>query len=131
MLSTAVAVARAALAGVFAAAGWAKFADVPGTRQAARDFGVPVAAAPAVAFVVPLAEVAVAVLLVVGPVVLGAAGALALLGLFVAAVAFSLARGRRPDCHCFGRLRSETVSPRTLVRNGVLVAMAAFVLARA
>jgi len=129
-MSAAVVVLRIALAAVFGAAGWAKFADVSGTRQAARDFGVPAAAAPAVAFVVPLLELAVAVLLVLGPVVVGAAGALILLGVFTVAVATSLARGRRPDCHCFGRLQSERVSSRTLVRNGILLVAAAVVLAR-
>jgi uncharacterized membrane protein YphA (DoxX/SURF4 family) len=132
-VTIAVVVARVLLAGVFAAAAWAKLSDRPGTEQAARDFGVPTAASSAVAFAVPVAELTVAVLLVFGGSVLvvGAVGAVVLLAVFTIAVAVSLARGRRPDCHCFGRVRVETVSSRTLVRNGVLLALALFVLARA
>jgi uncharacterized membrane protein YphA (DoxX/SURF4 family) len=132
-LNTAVVVARVVLAGVFGAAAWAKLSDRAGTRQAAHDFGLPAAAAPAAAFVVPVAELTVAVLLIFGgsAAVAGAVGAAVLLGVFNVAVALSLARGRRPNCHCFGRVRSETVSSRTLVRNGVLMAVALFVLARA
>jgi peroxiredoxin len=57
----------------------------------------------------------------------GALGALALLGALSAAVAVQLARGHRPDCHCFGRLHSAPVGRSTLVRNGVLAAVAGFV----
>jgi uncharacterized membrane protein YphA (DoxX/SURF4 family) len=127
------AVARLALAAVFAAAAWAKLSDRAGTRQAAGDFGVPAAAVPAVAFLLPVAELTVAVLLTFGgaAAMLGAIGAICLLVLFTAAVGFSLAKGRRPDCHCFGRVRPEVVSSRTLVRNGVLFAVACLVLAGA
>ena len=126
-------VARAVLAGVFAAAAWAKLADSHGTRQAAVDFGVPAALTPAVAFVLPVAELTVAVLLIFGGAAAasGAVGALALLCVLTAAVAVSLARGRRPDCHCFGRVRSEIVGARTLVRNGILMAVALLVLGAA
>jgi len=126
-----VAVARFLLAGVFVAAAWGKLADRVGTQQAARDFGVPSAAAPAVAFAVPVAELTVAVLLIFGgsAAIAGAVGALVLLALFTVAIAVNLSRGRRPDCHCFGRVRTEPVSSRTLVRNGVLMAVACVVLA--
>ena len=125
------AAARVVLAVVFGAAAWAKLSDLAGTRQAARDFGVPSAAAPAVAFIVPVAELTIAVLLVFGgsAAVVGAVGGVLLLAVFIVAIAVSLARGRRPDCHCFGRLRSEAVSARTLVRNVVLVLLAVVVLA--
>jgi hypothetical protein len=47
----------------------------------------------------------------------GAVAALALLALFLAAIAFSFARGRRPDCHCFGQLHSAPIGSRTVIRN--------------
>jgi uncharacterized membrane protein YphA (DoxX/SURF4 family) len=123
--------ARLILAAVFATAAWAKLSDLAGTRQAAREFGVPSAAVAALAFIVPVAELTVAVLLVFGgsAAVAGAVGAVLLLATFIVAISVSLARGRRPDCHCFGRLRSEAVSMRTLVRNLVLVLLAVVVLA--
>jgi thiol-disulfide isomerase/thioredoxin len=77
-----------------------------------------------------LAELAVAALLIPGSTaVAGAAGALALLLLFSGAIATSLARGRAPDCHCFGSLHSAPAGPATLARNGALAALAGFALA--
>jgi thiol-disulfide isomerase/thioredoxin len=40
----------------------------------------------------------------------------------------SLARGKRPDCHCFGQIKSAPVGWNTIARNGVLAAMAGFVI---
>src|SRR5439155_25163345 len=57
----------------------------------------------------------------------GARGAAALLALFIAAISINLARGRRPDCHCFGQLSSSPVSAQTLVRNAVLLALAVLI----
>jgi len=130
-VSVVAVVARVILAAVFVAAAWGKLIDAAGARQAAADFGVPTAAAPVVAFFVPVAELTVAVLLVFGgsAAALGAIGAAVLLAAFTVAVVASLARGRRPDCHCFGRLRPEAVSSRTVVRNGVLLALAALAFA--
>ena len=114
-----------ALAAVFAVAGLTKLADPRGTREAAKGFGVPRPLATGVAFLLPLAELAVAFLLVApGQRPLGPLAALALLSLLSAAVAASLARGRRPDCHCFGALKSEPIGARTLVRNAALAAIA-------
>lgn len=82
------------------------------------------------ALLLPLAELSVALgLLPVSTARLGALGALALLAVFVAAISFNLVRGRSPECNCFGALRSEPIGKRTLVRNGVLAAVAGFVVA--
>jgi hypothetical protein len=52
-------------------------------------------------------------------------GALGLL--FVMGISTNLARGRKPDCHCFGQLHSAPAGWKTLARNGVLAAVAGFV----
>ena len=39
-----------------------------------------------------------------------------------------MARGNRPDCHCFGQLHSEPIGLSTLLRNGFLAVVAAAVL---
>lgn len=125
-------VAALALAGVFAVAGFAKLRDLAGTRTAVRAFGTPEPLVGQLALVVPAAELAVAALLLVGPTrALGAAGALVLLGIFSAATAVNLARGRNPECNCFGNLHSTTTSWRTLVRNGLLAIAGGVVLAAA
>jgi thiol-disulfide isomerase/thioredoxin len=124
--------ASIALAAVFAVAGSAKLLDRAGSRIAARAFGVPDRLAGEVAVALPLAEIAVALLLLFPATRWwGAIAALALLVLFTAAVARALARGERPDCHCFGQLHSAAAGWRTLARNGALAAVAALVVVAA
>src|SRR5689334_20325617 len=96
---------RIILAAVFLVAGLAKLADLAGSRQALRDFGVPAILASPLGLVLPLAELAVAVaLLPSSSAWFGDIGALVLLLLFVAGISVNLAGGRTPDCHCFGQL---------------------------
>lgn len=121
-------IARLLLAAVFLVAGLAKLADLAGSRQALRDFGVPARLASPFGLLLPLAELAVGVALV--PTVSAwwaALGALALLLLFVAGIGSNLARGRTPDCHCFGQLHSAPAGWPTLIRNIVLAAVAGLV----
>jgi len=122
-------VSRLLLAGVFLVAGIAKLADRRGTRQAVADFGAPERVAGPLALVLPIAELTVAALLLpAATAIVGAIAALALLLLFSAAIAVNLARGRAPDCHCFGQLHSAPASWKTLARNGVLAGIALFAL---
>jgi peroxiredoxin len=120
---------RVVLAAVLAAAAVAKLADRRTLRETVVRFGVPPALAPA-AIVLPAVELAVAALLLPAPTAwFGAVCALALLAAFTAAVAAQLARGRRPECNCFGAVRSKPIGPATLVRNGVLLGCAAALVA--
>ncbi|MFL5990399.1 MAG: MauE/DoxX family redox-associated membrane protein [Rubrobacteraceae bacterium] len=120
--------ARLLLVGVFVVAGIAKLSDREGSRKAVAGFGVPPYLAAPIGILLPLAELVVAVALIPAATALwGAVGALALLLLFVAGIGANLARGRRPDCHCFGQLHSSPAGWSTLARNGVLAAIAAFV----
>lgn len=113
---------------VFTVAGFAKLADRAGSRQALIEFGVPSWFAGLGGVVLPVAELAVALALL--PIVsawTAAVGALALLLIFIAGIAVNLARGRRPDCHCFGQLHSAPAGWSTLGRNIALAAVAGFV----
>lgn len=128
-MDAALLIARLLLALVFVVAGVAKLADRAGSRQAAVDFGVPVSLATPLGILLPLAELAVAAALI--PTITawwGALGAFALLLVFAAGIGINLARGRQPDCHCFGQLHSAPASWSTLARNVVLAAVAGFVL---
>ena len=127
-MDIALLIARLLLALVFVVAGVAKLADRPGSRQAIADFGVPVSLAAPLGLFLPLAELAVAAALIPSATAWGGAlGALALLLLFAAGIGINLARGHRPDCHCFGQLHSAPAGRSTLARNGVLAAVAAFI----
>ena len=129
-MSLVVLFARLVLALIFVVAGLAKLADLAGSRQALRDFGVPAKLATPFGLLLPLAELAVAAALVV-PILAwwGALGALVLLLLFVGGISYNLAHGRRPDCHCFGQLHSAPAGWPTLIRNLVLAAFAGVVVA--
>jgi thiol-disulfide isomerase/thioredoxin len=106
--------ARLVLSAVFALAAVTKLADRQGTRRAAIDFGAPEPLAAALSRLLPIAELTVAILLLPASTALaGALGALGLLLLFSAAIAFNLSRGRAPDCHCFGQLASAPAGPGT------------------
>jgi methylamine dehydrogenase accessory protein MauD len=122
-------VARLLLALVFAVAGAAKLADRQGSRRAIIDFGVPSALAAPLGLLLPLAELAVAAALLPSSTAWwGALGALALLSVFVIGISVNLARGRKPDCHCFGQLHSAPAGWKTLTRNGTLAAVGGFIL---
>lgn len=118
-------IARLVLAAVFVVSGIAKLLDLPGSRQAMRSFGVPESLAKPAGVALPIAELVLAVLLL--PVATAPWAALALLALlivFVGAIAYNLARGRSFDCHCFGQMTTSKIGTSTLVRNGVLAAIA-------
>jgi peroxiredoxin/uncharacterized membrane protein YphA (DoxX/SURF4 family) len=122
--------ARLVLAAVFAVSGLGKLADRPGSRQAMIGFGVPQLFAAPAGFLLPLAELATAVLLIpLATAWWGGIASLVLLLLFVAGISVNLARGRTPDCHCFGQIHSEPIGWPTLARNGVLALIAAFIVA--
>jgi uncharacterized membrane protein YphA (DoxX/SURF4 family) len=122
---------RLLLAVVFLFAGATKLADPIGFRKALRDFGVPAGLARFMLVLLPLTELAVAAALVPASVAWYAAcGALGLLGIFLMAVGVAMARGRKPDCNCFGQLHSAPVGRATLVRNGVLAACAGWIVWR-
>jgi thiol-disulfide isomerase/thioredoxin len=120
---------RIALSVVFSLAGITKLMDQPGTREAVKNFGAPNAIAPAVAFVLPLIELAIAAgLLFSETTVVSSIAGILLLGLFVVAISVNLARGRAHDCHCFGQLYSRPLGWSTLARNIVFMLGAGFVL---
>jgi peroxiredoxin/uncharacterized membrane protein YphA (DoxX/SURF4 family) len=123
---TAVALlARLFLAAVFGLAAIAKLRDRRGSTQAITAFGVPDRLATPAAVVLPIIELTVAFALVLPQLaVIGAAGAAVLLAGFTAAVAMNLARGRHPDCRCFGEIAAGPIGGATVVRNAVLIAIA-------
>jgi methylamine dehydrogenase accessory protein MauD len=126
-MDVALLLARLILAAVFAVAAAGKLADLAGSRDAVAGFGVPQPVANVVGTLLPFAELAVAALLPFAATGrAGAFGALFLLLVFSGGIGLSIARGDAPDCHCFGQIHSEPAGPRTLVRNLLLVAIAAF-----
>jgi peroxiredoxin/uncharacterized membrane protein YphA (DoxX/SURF4 family) len=128
LLNNLLTIGRIVLATVFGVAGVAKLVDPAGSRKSVVDFGVPPVLAAPLGSLLPFLELTCAVSLLLGDWAwFGAIGALAILLVFMAGIAISLARGRRPDCHCFGQLHSAPVGWTTLSRNAVLAAVAGFI----
>src|SRR3954466_891495 len=98
-----VLVARLVLIGVLGVAGIAKLGDREGARRAVIGFGAPTVAATAIVWLLAAVELLTAFALVIEPVAGGWVAAV-LLGCLAAVVAAVLATGRRPECHCFGRM---------------------------
>ncbi|MBK7935223.1 MAG: redoxin domain-containing protein [Pyrinomonadaceae bacterium] len=119
------------LAAVFALAGFAKLADLAGSRKAVADFGVP---SPFVGFVgvaLPAIEIAVAVsLLFAISSWYGAIGAVVLLTIFIAGMIYQIAKGNAPDCHCFGQIHSEPVGISSLIRNIIFLVPAVIIISK-
>jgi peroxiredoxin/uncharacterized membrane protein YphA (DoxX/SURF4 family) len=124
-------VLRLVLAGVFGLAAVTKLADLPGSQTALEGFGLPKRLAAPAGLALPLLELAIAILLL--PVTTswwGALAGLVLLLAFIAGIGYTLSQGRTPDCHCFGQVYSEPVGISTLVRNGLLAALATVLVLR-
>jgi peroxiredoxin/uncharacterized membrane protein YphA (DoxX/SURF4 family) len=120
--------ARLILAAVFVVSGISKLFDLSGSQAAMRSFGVPERLTRLGGIVLPIAELVIAVLLIpVTTAKWGALLALILLVVFVAGISYSLSRGRKFDCHCFGQLTTSEIGTPTLIRNAVLAVLAAFV----
>lgn len=121
---------RLVLAAVFATAGAGKLLDRPGSVKALSEFGVGGQAARIGGTLLPLLEFAVALGLLFPPSATAAAVAgVVLLLAFIGGIARALVLGLNPDCHCFGQIHSAPAGPSTLVRNGILAALAVVVVA--
>lgn len=127
-MGMALLIARLALAVVFLVAAVGKLADRPGARRGPRTSASRPGSPAPWRFVLPLVEIAVALALLPSQSARwGALAAGVLLVVFSVAIAVSLARGREPDCHCFGQLHSAPAGPTVLLRNVALAAVAGFV----
>jgi uncharacterized membrane protein YphA (DoxX/SURF4 family) len=119
-------VASVVLGAAFVLAGGSKLAAGEHWPAQARGLGAPRWSIP----LVPWVELAVGAVLVAQlarrP---AAAAALALLVAFTALIAMRLREGRHPPCACFGAWSARPLGTGHLVRNGLLIALAAVALA--
>jgi peroxiredoxin/uncharacterized membrane protein YphA (DoxX/SURF4 family) len=124
-MDAALLIARLVLAAIFLVAGLAKLADRAGSSQGILNFGLPPAVARPLAIILPLAEVAIGVVLLpAASAWWGSVGSLVLLSAVTAGIGLNLAHHRKPDCHCFGQLHSEPVGWQMLARSVVLTIVA-------
>lgn len=121
---------RLVLGGVLVAAGLAKLPDPDASVRAVRAYQLlPETVVPAVGYGLPVLEVVVGVLLVVGLAVrLSAVVAAVLMAAFVGGIASAWTRGLTIDCGCFGGggtvAAGETTYGLDLARDAGLLAIA-------
>jgi hypothetical protein len=112
---------------MFGVAVIAKVSD-GGGRRTVTAFGVPDRVAGLLGWALICGELSAIGLLVVGPSWAAGLVAFALLIGFSMAVVVNLARGRSPDCHCFGQLSSSPIGWPTVARNGFFATLAVLVM---
>ena len=118
--------AACVLAATFSWAGAAKLSRPADTAAAFRDLGLGMT--PALARIVPVAELLLAVALLAVP-RLGGCVALVLLAAFSIVLVRAMSRGVEAPCACFGQPGAPPLSAVDLVRNGFLAALAGLAVA--
>jgi hypothetical protein len=125
-ISTIYWAAHTVLSAVFAVAGVAKLLDGERARAALHDFGVPERALRPAFGALVAGELLIAALLALPWTrQAGALAAFAALVLFTLQISAQLLRGKRPPCACFGALTPAAIGPLSIVRNLLLMALAA------
>jgi len=124
---------RLVLGGLLLIAGVTKLTGRPAFYEAVADYDVlPSALARPFAYLMPLVEVTLGALLLLGLFTVPAAAlALPLFGSFSIAIGVNMLRGRHFDCHCFGSTTGDRVGWPALLRSLLLVATALYVAAGA
>lgn len=122
---------RLLLAGVFIWAGWPKLLDPTGTVRSVRAFQIlPDAVAPAFGYALPVVELVIALLLIVGLFTRAAALAFAgMMVMFLVGIVSAWARGLSIDCGCFGNTGTFVADPvpgyiKDIVRDVAYLAVA-------
>jgi peroxiredoxin/uncharacterized membrane protein YphA (DoxX/SURF4 family) len=115
-------VLRVLLIAIFGVAGFAKLYDLSGSKKAVAGFGVPEELARPLGVLLPILEITIALaLFFVQTSWFGAIAAAGLLAIFIAGMSWQWSKGNAPDCHCFGQVHSEPVSPKSIIRNVVFI----------
>jgi len=116
---------RLVMAAVFGVAAVGKIFDPVGSEKAFADFSVPEIFRKPLVYLLPLAELLIAVsLLFVETSWFGAIGGAGLFLIFIGGMIYQMANGNAPDCHCFGQIHSEPVGISSILRNVGLLAIA-------
>jgi thiol-disulfide isomerase/thioredoxin/uncharacterized membrane protein YphA (DoxX/SURF4 family) len=117
-MDTVILCLRALLSAVFVLAAFTKLRDRAGFRNSLVEFGLPPLLTAPLSTILPLTEMVVGLaLLPARSARLGSVGALVLLSAFIIAIGIALAKGRRPNCNCFGQILSKPIGWNLVVRN--------------
>jgi methylamine utilization protein MauE len=116
--------ARLTVGIVLVVSGVGKLVARRGSQVELGGFGVPATLVPAAALAIPVAELVVALLVLVVPARWPVWLAVAAFALFTGVVVAELQRGVTAPCRCFGSLSTRPMSTRALLRNTWFLALA-------
>jgi thioredoxin-related protein/uncharacterized membrane protein YphA (DoxX/SURF4 family) len=112
---------------VFVIAGLGKLFDIEGGKKSLNQMGFSARQAAIIGIILPFAELMVAIsFLPKQTALLAAISSLILLLGFSVFTAYQIKKGKNADCHCFGALHSEPISPKVIYRNLLLSIPAIF-----
>lgn len=126
---TLASVLRILLVALFGLAGIAKLFQQRETRDALSDFGVPAQAVPVGSIALPLWEIATAYGLLARKLRIPSLFSSIMLSCsFIVGIVWNLAKGKRPDCHCFGTLYSDQIGKGAILRNVIIIIMSLYIM---
>lgn len=118
-------VLRLLLAAVLLTAAAGKLLHRQAHVQTLAEFGVPARLRPLLARLMPLCELAIGLALTLAASAWWSAIAgAALVAFYTGVLVYKLRQGQRPSCNCFGQQDATPIGAASLLRNGVLLAMA-------
>lgn len=121
-MDTVALILRLIVAVTFCIAAAGKALDFKGTKESIANFGAPRWAVGSLSVIIPAAEVFAAILLIPSVTVrYGSILAMLLLLLFFGVIVANLAKGRRPNCNCFGQAYSKPIGWDTIAQNLLLL----------
>lgn len=122
---------RIVLVAIFLIAGIPKLLNPQRTKESLVEFGAGPKLALIGSRILPMLELVCAIGLALSRTAFfGAILSFGLLVTFSASISYNLALGRKPECNCFGQLHSKTVGGSILLRNVVLMFLAAALIVR-
>ncbi len=127
MIEALVLSSRFFLFAIFLLAGLGKLGDLEGGKKSLKEMGFSESQASALNLILPFIEIAVAICFLPATTAWFASlAALVLLLGFSGFTLYQIRKGSSADCHCFGALHSEPISPKVVYRNLILAVPAVF-----
>lgn len=129
MIDALILLACVFLFSIFISAGIGKLIDIEGSKKSLKEMGFSNKQIPFLAFTLPIVEIITGIgFLINGLMWFSAAIATILLLSFSIFTAYQIKRGSSADCHCFGAIHSELISPKVIIRNLLFIFVSIFLL---
>ncbi|MCX7640123.1 MAG: thioredoxin fold domain-containing protein [Pyrinomonadaceae bacterium] len=114
---------------VFSIASVGKLSDIQGGKKSLKQMGFSEKHASVLVFILPILEIIIAIgFLIKDFIWLSSVASTALLLGFIGFVYYQIKKGSSTECHCFGAIHSEPISPKVILRNFLFLVPSVFLL---